>query len=619
MQIPTTGVNTARSRGDSPMATKTTSKTRKAASKTMQASSKTKKQKGKASAPRARKPALKVLVTRGSITQVSAPVIVVGAYKGITPTEGSALGAINSAIDQWVSRACDQGLIGADLGQVFFIPVPPQQIAAGSVLLAGMGDYGAFDYSDLRYLAMNVCYAVSALKMGSFSTVLIGSGEGNLKVDAAVRGLLSGICDALHHVEPDERIKRVEIVEYSETRYEEILQLVRQIEADQSIEHMRITVEQRKLRSVKGRARKGNAKASTSQPPTTRFVNRITIEHNGEGYSFSALTENAVVPVRQIEVQKFFTDGITKQLKICETEERQQQFGSLFHRYVFPQDFEKVIAGNQPLTLVVDSTSAGLPWEMACFGPKRNLTYFGLGLKLTRQFRTMLAGAPGIAPPLNTRLRILVIADPAPEPELKLAGAALEGKKVVEILNRFKAAYEKDPEWNITIEDRLGSDRCDPVEILELIVNGAFDIIHYSGHGVFDEKRPNYGGWVFGKDTVLSAREIFSAREVPRLVFANACFSAVCNNGEIPSPRASNRKLAGLAEAFFERGVQNYIGTGWEVNDAAAVRFAEVFYEKALSGAFLGDALADARRAIFNSGSTWGAYQHYGQSNARVV
>lgn len=594
------------------MATKNSSKTKKAASKT-------RKRTRKAAKPET--PTLRVLITRGSISEISAPVIVVGAYRGIAPTEDSALGVIDSAIDQWVSRACEHGLMGAELGQVFFIPVTPKQIPAELVLLAGMGDYGVFDYSDLCYLAMNVCYAVSALKRESFATVLIGSGEGNLEVGAAVRGLLSGICDALHHVGPNERIKSVEIVEYNESVHQEIVQIARQIEKDKSIEHIRLIVDERKLRNVKkARAPKGKTKATTNQPvANARFVNRITIEHNAEGYSFSALTENAVVPVRQIEVQQYFTDGITKQLKISDTAERRQQFGSLFHRYVFPQDFEKLIANNQPLTLVVDSTTAGLPWEMACFGPKQNLTYFGLGLKLTRQFRTMLAGAPGIAPPLNKSLRVLVIADPAPEPELKLEGAVKEGRKVVEMLNRFKAAKANDPDWRITIEDRIGSERCDPVEILELIVNGAFDIIHYSGHGFFDEKHPINGGWVFGRDTVLSAREIFRLRQVPRLVFANACFSAVCNNGEIPSPRASNHKLAGLAEAFFERGVQNYIGTGWEVNDVSAELFAQVFYDQALRGEFLGDALAKARVAIFESGPTWGAYQHYGQSGARVV
>lgn len=567
------------------------------------------------------KPRLRVLATRGSITQVAAPVVVVGIYEGIAPTPGSALGVLNSAVNHWIARACDQGMIGGGLGEIFFVPVRPKQIAADTILLAGMGESGRFSYNDLRYLSMNVCYGLSALNMRRFATVLIGSGEGNLDLEDAVKGLLSGICDGLHHVEPNERIKEVELVEFDKGRYDQIVALLREIEKGQLIENIRIDVDERKLRLPKGgSARKGRQGVAAPQvPATAQFVNRITIERNEEGYSFSALTENAVIPVRQIEVQKFFTEGIAKQLKIYKGEERQEQFGSLFHRYLFPEDFERLIVGNKPLTLVVDSTTAGLPWEMACFGPKRNLTYFGRDLKLTRQFRTMLSGPAGIAPPVNKILKVLIIADPAPEPELKLQGAYDEGKKVAEVLKVFKATYEQEPDCAIDIEEHIGSENCDPVEILEMIVNDAFDVIHYSGHGIFDEKHPNNSGWVFGADTVLSAREIFRARQVPRLVFANACFSAVTNDGEVPSPRASNRKLAGLAEAFFERGVQNYIGTGWEVDDGAAVEFAAVFYDQAMNGAFLGDALAAARKKIFKRGSTWGAYQHYGQANVRLV
>jgi len=586
-----------------------------------QARTASKVNKGKSSRSSTRKPRLRVVITRGSITDVPSPVVVVGAYKGIAPTERSALGAINFAIDEWISRACNHGLMGLDLGQVFFIPVTAQQMKAENALLAGMGDYGVFDYSDLCYLAMNVCYAVSALKKGSFSTVLIGSGEGNLSIPDAVKGLLSGICDALHHVRPEERIKSLEIVEFNDARCKEILKNAQQIAADKIIEHITISVEKGKsYRVKKPRRRPSKTSGATTQLMTAQpFVNRITIEHNTDGYNFAALTENAVVPVRQIEVKKYFTDGITKQLKISDTTERRQQFGSLLHRYVFPQDFEQLIGNSQPLTLVVDNTTAVLPWEMACFGAKHKLTYFGLDLKLTRQFRTMLSGAPGIAPPLNRNLRVLVIADPAPEPDLQLAGAKREGLKVVEMLRKFKDEKSGDPNWKITIEDRVGHERCDPVEILELIVNGSFDVIHYSGHGVFDENHPNNGGWVFGRDTILSPTEIFRLRQVPRLVFANACFSAVLNNNVPFTPRESNRKLAGLAEAFFERGVQNYIGTGWEVNDDAAEMFAQVFYERALAGEYLGDALSAARTEIFKSGPTWGAYQHYGQSNARVV
>jgi CHAT domain-containing protein len=49
-----------------------------------------------------------------------------------------------------------------------------------------------------------------------------------------------------------------------------------------------------------------------------------------------------------------------------------------------------------------------------------------------------------------------------------------------------------------------------------------------------------------------------------------------------------NRRLAGLAEAFFECGIQNYIGAAWPVDDEPAVEFAKVFYKNALLGETLG-------------------------------
>jgi CHAT domain-containing protein len=151
------------------------------------------------------------------------------------------------------------------------------------------------------------------------------------------------------------------------------------------------------------------------------------------------------------------------------------------------------------------------------------------------------------------------------------------------------------------------------------VLNEEFDVIHFAGHGVFDEKSPARSGWVFGKDCIISAREIFRARRVPRLVFANACFSAVVTPGEALTAAEMNRQLAGLAEAFFERGIMNYIGTGWPVEDLPAVTFATIFYEHVLQGERLGHALSTARQRILDNGATWGAYQHYGQVAARLV
>ena len=80
-----------------------------------------------------------------------------------------------------------------------------------------------------------------------------------------------------------------------------------------------------------------------------------------------------------------------------------------------------------------------------------------------------------------------------------------------------------------------------------------------------------------------------------------------------------NRRLAGMAEAFFARGIQNYVGAGWPVDDDPAVTFASLFYENALGGKTLGESIAEARQAIMGRGSTWGAYQHYGQVNGKLI
>jgi hypothetical protein len=578
--------------------------------------SQTKEPKSSQPAEERAKPKLNVVVTRGSITDVKTPVAVIGGYKGIAPA--GALKSLDDALQQWITRAGDHGMIGGNLGEVFFVPVLHKGLAADSVLLAGMGEYGKFNYHDLCYLAMNICYAVSALKLDDFASVLIGSGEGNLEIEEAVKGLLSGFCDALYHVDPKERVATFHLVEYNKDRYAEIVKVLKDVIDKEHLPNIELTVTYETVRARKGKRAIVTPTAKRASH-FSRFVNRITIERGEDGYSFSALTNNAVVPVRKVEVQSFFTTGIATQLIKGESEESHDTFGLLLHEYVFPEDFERMIDDGKSLTLVVDKDTAALPWEMACYGPKHGpkhlRTYFGTDLRLTRQFRTMLAGAPGIAPPINKSLRILVIADPAPD--LRLPGALQEGQEVVKILQEHQELLRGQLE--IEIVSCLGPAQCDPIKILGLLLNETFDVVHYSGHGRFDEDKPNRSGWVFSSKVTLSAREIFRARQVPRVVFANACFSAVTSRGQESSVEQTNQKLAGLAEAFFARGVQNYIGTGWAVDDAAAVEFAQVFYTQAMKGELLGDALAAARVKIFDKGSTWGAYQHYGHSSARII
>jgi hypothetical protein len=552
---------------------------------------------------------LRIEVVLADITQVQAPVVVIGHYKGVPPMH-----AIDAALEFWVSRASARGMIGAELGEVFFVPMAGNQIAAKAVLLAGMGEAGRFTRNDLRYLMTNVAYAIATLGIDRFASVLIGSGAGNLPRESALRAMLNGIVDAIKRLETGERLQQVTLVEYDKAHHDDICTLLHRFAADGSIPELALEVTSRRLPTAK-RRRRPIRERPADLPNEPLSGSRLTVEREGEVFRFSALSETAVIPVREVEVQSAFASGVAERLMRSSTRQEQEKYGRLLNTYLIPEEFHRLVDDDKPLTLILDRSTAMFPWEMASFRGARGTIFFGPHLRLTRQFRTMLSAAPGVAPAVNRALKVLVIADPAREPELQLPGARQEGREVVQVLNRFKRHHDLELE----IVERIGSLECDPVEILALILNEEFDVVHFAGHGVFDANRPTCSGWVFGKECIVSAPEIFRARRVPRLVFANACFSSVVTPGKGFTAAEMNRQLAGLAEAFFERGITNYIGTGWPVEDLPAVTFATVFYENVLAGERLGDALSTARQQILDYGPTWGAYQHYGQVAARLV
>lgn len=614
---------------------------------------------------------LRVTLVQGDIRRLKAPVIVVGHYKGVAPI--NAVGAIDKALGYWISEAGNRGMIAGDLGTLFFVPVfDHKHVAAHAVLLGGMGEYGKFDYPGLCYMMMNVTFGISQMKQEKFGSVVIGAGDGMLKLEDAVKGLLSGICDGLHHqARKDRALKEYILVELDKKRYEEIFELLQRYASQNLIEHLKIEVRKGKEEDFleppepESEQEQEKNRPSFQGPPSSKFVNKITITLGATGFEFAAMTDKAVIPVRNVRIQPFFTEGIAERLRRSNSPLDQEGFGQMLHKYVFPEEFERWIAEKNkkvtdtskpeegevsltPLTVILDNTTAALPWEMACIkDPEtKKEIYFGRDLQLSRQFRTTLSGAPGISPPVNKSLNILIIADPAPEKELRLEGAQQEGKAVEKLFQSFEQEYKG--KIDITVKSFIGPEQCNPIDILRLLFEQTYDILHYTGHGIYNAADPDLSGWVFGKNCILSAREIFRARRVARMVFANACFTSVVTsdrrvrmgkkyrpemvkngNGKLRArdgiydwrpAEETNRSLASLAEAFFERGVENYIGAGWRVYDDLAEAFALSFYKKVMQGEFLGDALAVARSEIFEDGaSSWGAYQHYGQPNTRMI
>ncbi len=577
----------------------------------------------------------------GDITAVDVPVVVVGQYQNVPP--GGAGGAIDRKINNLISRAYDNNMLGMDLGQVFTIPLANQKNRTlnpniETAVVAGMGEFGRFSREDLRYLTMNSTLAIFGLGYDTFSTVLIGASIDSFSLERAVQSIWLGIGDAVQRLREDEQIKRISLVlvEGNPIRQSQIRDLIKNLKENEKtdskkvgvieFENLRITLHEPEDGAEIKQPEKEKVRASPTvmtRLTIERFLEKIdlTTKKRERGrFRLSAFTSNAAIPVREIVVNDLIIEQLVDELRYSNSLDKQENYGKLLHSILMPEDFQSVIDTDRSLVLVINREASVVPWEMLCFGTGRTASNFGVDLRISRQFGSTRANIPGAAPALNKHFKALIIADPAREPELQLAGARREGVRLKEYFRRLQTDLRD--QIDLQFQACIGFEECDIVKILNLIFNEEFDLIHFAGHGTFDAEDPSNSGWVFGENLILSAHEIFRLRRVPRLVFANACFSSGLPTVE------SNRQLAGLAEAFFDRGIENYIGAGWQVSDEHAVRFAQTFYQKTIeNGLTLGEALSESRMSIspqhnkniLPTDSTWGAYQHYGNPNAQLV
>ena len=194
---------------------------------------------GGARRPRARpvrRTRLRVEVVWGDITKAAGEVYAVGHYEGVQPQRAEL------ALDEEVSGPrqrrhlviTDQtrrGILRGGLGDVAFFPWGRRVVA-----VAGMGHAGTFGEPELRRLARNLTWAVSGLPaVRTICTVLIGSGEGTLEVEQAVRWFFLGVGDALAGAEVTSPIRLVRIVEKELSRAHRIRAAVEQLRGDEAV------------------------------------------------------------------------------------------------------------------------------------------------------------------------------------------------------------------------------------------------------------------------------------------------------------------------------------------------------------------------------------------------
>ncbi len=145
---------------------------------------------------------VRITLVCGGLTNVKAPVVIGARYDGL-PFAGPTK-QFDRALDMWLTRAVDLGIIGSALGQLF--PIELKQfhkagkLRAKTLLLAGMGEPGRFAQDSLRFIFSNIFVAIKAMGANEFACSVLGTRRNELPISEAVRGLLQGIGDGYERI-----------------------------------------------------------------------------------------------------------------------------------------------------------------------------------------------------------------------------------------------------------------------------------------------------------------------------------------------------------------------------------------------------------------------------------
>ncbi|SER72965.1 CHAT domain-containing protein [Azotobacter beijerinckii] len=339
------------------------------------------------------------------------------------------------------------------------------------------------------------------------------------------------------------------------------------------------------------------------------------------------------------EVRAHATQGaLLRELVSSSSNQRtgNSNIGQILFKLLIPIEMDAYLSGSTEFQMELDSSTAGIPWELLDTVRERNTSTYDLKMpwsiraKLLRKlrtqtFRTQVADA-------TPEADVLIIGEPATDTTRypRLPGARAEARAIAEL---FKATLDTDRVNELIAEDTDPCLKVNALAVTSALLERDWRIVHIAGHGEPPElegalpkkagapepKILDPRGVVLSNDIFLGPREMQGMRVVPELVFINCCHLAAADSADLQKlphlcyDRA--RFAATVAEALIGIGVRCVIAAGWAVEDGPASEFATSFYTELLLGRRFIDAVAAAREAAWlnsPSSNTWAAYQCYG-------
>jgi hypothetical protein len=228
-----------------------------------------------------------------------------------------------------------------------------------------------------------------------------------------------------------------------------------------------------------------------------------------------------------------------------------------------------------------------VPWELLHDG-RMALGRGFLGLKYPVYRRLQSVTSPGqVAGRIQKAL--VVAADPTE----RLADLDAEVDWLVAALKTVGVAQ-------VDVRRPADEDVSDPEAIKRLLRDGGYHLLHFTGHGQFDDADPSRSRLVLGRArergkelTAVALAEVARESELI-LVFLSACQVGGTAEQEASRPW----KEAGIVDALTRASVPATVGMRWQVGDQNSHKLAQTFYTELLSGKPAERALMIARQAV---------------------
>lgn len=138
------------------------------------------------------------------------------------------------------------------------------------------------------------------------------------------------------------------------------------------------------------------------------------------------------------------------------------------------------------------------------------------------------------------------------------------------------------------------------------------ELLHFSGHGMFDETEPLLSRIQVGRGDSISVLDLYGLdMSKVRLAVVNACVSGMIRVEAVDD-------LFGLVRGFFTAGCPTVVNTLWNLPDSVAPVFAEYFYTDLHDSENPLRSFSNSIRKILSSNEFdnpyyWACYQYYGK------